>query len=119
MTVDQFITYLETTPELKLDLHVRAQTDLIPVGWDTLDFVGRMENLNEHLKYAIRKCLPHVDSSNISTPHLNISKHRVGIDEDDLDRIHVYVMNEYKEDIRLLGYSEKTKEMTDPAYRHL
>jgi len=119
MTVDQFITYLEATPELKLDLHVRAQTDLIPIRWDTLDFVGRMESMNEHLKYAIHRCLPQVDSWNLSTPHLNISKQTAGIDEDDLARIHVYVMNKYKEDIRLLGYSEDTKEMTDPAYRHL
>jgi hypothetical protein len=92
-----FANYLEKLDLTKANGHIRLQTSCFPQ--DEIDFVGRLENLEEDLNFAFNKNL----LLNVDLPHRNKSSRKKYQDYYNITKESI-VARLYYEDIKLGNY---------------
>lgn len=94
---DFFVDFIERQDLRTADRHIRLQTELIPVN--ELDFIGRLENFAEDLKYVTSV----IGIKDYVLEHRNKSSHK-HYREYYTPRTRKIIARKYKKDIETFGY---------------
>ncbi|MCE5318656.1 MAG: sulfotransferase family protein [Parachlamydia sp.] len=99
---EEFVYYINSCDLAKSDIHIRLQTELIPI--EHVDFIGRMESFSEDLGYVLNKLgiryrtIPRKNRSS----HEHYSKYYNNITRK-------IIADKYKADIKAFDYRFETE----------
>ena len=105
VSLDNFIDYLEYGGGIKNDIHWAPQTEIIYIPIDKIDFIGRVENLEQDMQFITRKIFG-VKLALRNSPLYktnSISKYNGLLTNDVKKRIYKI----YEKDFQLLGYPKQ------------
>lgn len=99
---DYFVDFIDRQDLHTSDRHIRLQTELIPVN--KLDFIGRLENFANDLKFAMDKIgvKDYVLEHRNSTDHKHYSTYYT-------ERTKKIIARKYRKDIETFNYKFETK----------